>query len=344
MMEMIEADEQSKKRPRPSSPIGVPEDRILRALLRFFYLTAIQIGRTCGLSPRSLTYTQTRVKALVDHGYVQRIFLPRASQRGSAPSVYCLSRKGLNYLRDQGLDISRIRYRPSEQQESLLHLSHTLEVNDFLISCYELERRHPEVEVREMRHERDLKREPFRVEDSQEGKIVVCPDAWVDLRLRQADETVQSCLVLELDRGTEEERKFRHKVRGMVTWSEHGYEQQFGTTSLTLAVVVTAGERNGSRTSFTGPSWSLRRWTRGSRPTCFGSPPWARSSSTRRLFCSRRAGVDHSIITYSHCLRYRAPDHSFPTNGRVPIQRRLWVFPGDSLLLVSRWGPTVRLG
>jgi len=117
-----------------SLSLAPSDDGVLRALLRFYYLSSRQVC-LLGYSPRSLTYVQTKLKRLTDAGYCQRIWLPRPSARGSAPSVYTLARKGLNYLRAQGLDVPP-RYHPSEQREhSYLFLSHTLEVNDVLISA-----------------------------------------------------------------------------------------------------------------------------------------------------------------------------------------------------------------
>ena len=68
-------------RPERIKPMSEPaKERILRALLRYFYLTAIQVGRTCGYSPRSITHVQTHLKDLADAGYILRLFLPRPSQ------------------------------------------------------------------------------------------------------------------------------------------------------------------------------------------------------------------------------------------------------------------------
>jgi len=228
--------------PRSASPFTslVPsDDAILRDLLRFHYLSNRQV---CLLhySPRSLTYVQTKLKRLTDARYCQRIWLPRPSARGSAPSVYTLARKGLNYLREQGLDVPS-RYHPSEQREhSYLFLSHTLAVNDVLISAELFCRHEPRFELAATVHERELKRSPARVEDESGASITVIPDAWLDLRI---DGEFRVCLVLELDRGTEEQKAWRRKVRGLVAYANGPYQEAFGTRSLTIAVVTTSGVR-----------------------------------------------------------------------------------------------------
>ncbi len=195
------------------------------------------MGRACGYSPRSITYVQTHLKELADARQIVRLFLPRPSQHGSAPSVYCLARRGLNHLKAQGFEVTS-RYRPSEHQESYLHLSHTLCLNDLLLSIERVVRRFPQIELARLIHERELKRRPARIWD--EEKAGVRPDAWVDLRLRGA---YQMPLVVELDRSTEEQRQWRQKVRVLVGWAQGAYQQAFQTDSITILVVTTGGER-----------------------------------------------------------------------------------------------------
>src|SRR5215203_4144493 len=91
--------------------IGQPEDTILRAVRRYHYLTALQIARVAGYRSTSLTYVQTRLKRLVDAGYLQRPSFPRVGHTGSSPLVYTLGRKGRQYLFDQGEDVE-FRLRP----------------------------------------------------------------------------------------------------------------------------------------------------------------------------------------------------------------------------------------
>ena len=43
--------------------------------------------------------------------------------------------------------------------------------------------------------------------------------------------------------GTEEQKKWRHKVRALLAFADGPYQEAFGTTSLTIAVVVTAGAK-----------------------------------------------------------------------------------------------------
>jgi hypothetical protein len=65
------------------------------------------------------------------------------------------------------------------------------------------------------------------------------PDAWVDIRI---DGRLQVCLVVELDRGTEEQKAWRRKVNNLLAFADGPYQDAFGTRSLTFAVVTTAGD------------------------------------------------------------------------------------------------------
>lgn len=155
--------------------------------------------------------------------------------------MYTLGRKGLNYLAGAGIDIDRRRYRPSEQREhTYLFLGHTLAVNDVLISAELLSRTQPDYEIARMLHERDLKRRPVHIQDEDGRMMAVVPDGWLDVRVKGA---YQVCLALELDRGTEEQKVWRRKIRGLLAYANGPYQDAFQTKSLTVAVVATSGDR-----------------------------------------------------------------------------------------------------
>src|SRR5438552_3253113 len=102
---------QASKKIKPKI-IGPADDLILHALYRFHYLTSSQICRLL-YSPSSLGYVRSKLKALADAELVLTLFLPRPTQRGSAPSIFTLARKGLNYLDACGIDVDA-RFHPSE--------------------------------------------------------------------------------------------------------------------------------------------------------------------------------------------------------------------------------------
>jgi hypothetical protein len=217
-----------------------PSDQcVLLALQRYYFLTSSQLCRLL-YSPGSLTYIQSKLRKLVTSRYLQRIWMPKASPFGSSPAVYTLARRGLNHIRRLGLEVPR-RHRSSEHESaSYLFLSHTLELNDLLIAADELDRLSPTHRVASMLHERWLKRRPVHVINNDGKRVAVVPDAWLDLRIASR---FQVCLVIELDRGTEEQRAWRRKIANLLSFADGPYQDAFGTTSLTVVVATTAGER-----------------------------------------------------------------------------------------------------
>ncbi len=215
------------------------DEQVLKSLHRFHYLSSRQLCRLA-YSRGSLTYAQSKLKNLTDAGYCQRIWLPKRAQYGSAPSVYTLARRGINYLRAIGLDVSG-RFHPSEKRSlSYLFLDHMLELNDVLISAELLSRAMPQYRLADLRHDQDLKRAPVTVKTKAGGQAAVIPDAWLDLRLQGS---FRVCLAIELDRGTEEQKRWRQKVANLVAFADGPYQEAFGTTSLTFAVITTAGDK-----------------------------------------------------------------------------------------------------
>ncbi len=233
--------------------LGVTDDAILAALAQYYYLTALQVTRLL-VSRGALTRVQTKLKRLTDAGYLQRLYLPRPSQSGKAPSIYTLARRGLNYLMASER-ATNPRYHPVEQTElSYLFLSHTLAVNDFLIGARLLTRQLPDVVLNDSRHERELKREPVHVTIT-EGphhtptKLAVIPDGWLQFHVHAAAETG---VVLELDRGHIEQKRWRRRVAALLAYARGPYEEQFHTPAITIAVLATPGEKRAT---------DLLRWT-----------------------------------------------------------------------------------
>jgi hypothetical protein len=223
--------------------IGPAEDRILRALARYFYLTAPQVCRLFYKSG-SINFVQTKLNTLASLSYCMRLFLPRPARYGRPLSVYTLARKGLNYLASLEI-IGRERFRPIEEAErSYLHLSHTLCVNDFLIAAELLCQTYRTIQINQLAHERLLKSSPLMVRDRDGSAISVIPDGWLELiALGSDDKRYSYPITLEIDRGTIEQRAFRRKARGLLMSIRTAYVERFGTDSITKAFVTSAGEK-----------------------------------------------------------------------------------------------------
>lgn len=204
-----------------------PHECILKSLLTYYYLTAKQVCRL-HYSPGSFTRVEKLLKELRDNGYLQWDFLPVKRRFGSSPAYYMLAKRGISYLRRLGYDVSHLPY-PSEKKElKSLFLPHTMTVNDFLIAASLLSRVAPDICLCEMRHELLLKR-------TMKGSVI--PDGWLDFR--RGNE--QMCFWLEVDRGTEDVKVFREKIRSLVRFAKIQYQEVFHTPSITIVFATTAG-------------------------------------------------------------------------------------------------------
>lgn len=212
-------------------------DRILRSLGSLHLLTAEQLCRI-HYSDRSITYVKALLKELVDAGYVVADAVP--TKRYRSPYYYRLSQRGTRYLQGLGIDAC-----PPRSDLQGLFITHTLELNDVLISAAHVQKVDPSYRLEIFRHERELKRAPIRLEG-----MTVIPDAFLDFRrgsLRQA-------VLLEHDRGTEGESYFKRKVKAYLLLLHSGaYKEHFGVKSVSVAVTTFVGQVRAQQ---------LKQWTR----------------------------------------------------------------------------------
>jgi len=197
------------------------DEAILHSFILYPYLTIDQITRL-HYARGSATYVSTKLKTLLEHKY---LFRPNRLS-ATMPYIYCLGIRGVRFLRIQGVDVS---FHPSEHETmSYPFLQHTLAVNEFLLAASLLPRANPSLTLFAIKHDFTLKR-------TMRG---VVPDGWMDFRMGRH----QQCIWLELDRGTMEQKRFRRKISNLLAFAMHGYEEAFGTPSLTIAFATTAGE------------------------------------------------------------------------------------------------------
>lgn len=211
------------------------DERVLRTVLRYRQVSAEQVRRAL-YGRGSLKYAYARLKRLVDGGYLLHHQPP-----GGGPGVYWLGGKGRRHLELRGLDVPE-RYRPAEVHEhASIFYRHALAVADVLVAA-DLLARHPAVDVEAMLHNADLQRRPVSVTlgDGQQRRVV--PDGWIDLVVQEAEERFHVPLVLELDRGTHERRRFQAKIEALLAFADGPYQVAYGRKSLTIIVVATPGD------------------------------------------------------------------------------------------------------
>lgn len=152
-----------------------------------------------------------RLKLLVDNGYIQADCIP--TKNFKSPYYYTLDTKGMHYLAGIGIDTD-VNFRASKEvSESYLHLKHALELNDVLIAALKLKYADPRYYLARYVQERTLKRRPFKVAYNGASTSLI-PDGFLDIHKRTQDQPDPSLsIILEHDRGTEQQDHFRRRIR-----------------------------------------------------------------------------------------------------------------------------------
>jgi len=183
-----------------------------------------------------------RLKDLTDAGYVLPLFHPSIR----LPYMYALDRKGLNYLQAQGVDV-REYFRPSQEEDSaknFLFREHMLAISDVLIHALLFERSEPSFGIRTLLHERFFKNHPIKAvytrNKSEETKTLV-PDCYLEFACTGHEGNEDIIPVLwELDRGTEDQKFFRRRIRAYVVFlRSRAFETLFEVKNITVAFATT---------------------------------------------------------------------------------------------------------
>jgi hypothetical protein len=182
---------------------------------------------------------------LVDNGYIQADCIP--TKRFKSPYYYTLSGRGMLYLENIGLDTDPNFRAGKEVSESYLHVRHALELNDVLIAALRLKYTHPQFYLSRFNHERTLKRSPYKA-----GSTTLIPDGFLDFRDRTSNRALY--LILELDRGTEQQTHFRNRIKAYKTfYAADGCSSMFGVKVAYTAFVGFVGAKRLQQ---------MRDWTR----------------------------------------------------------------------------------
>jgi hypothetical protein len=230
----------------------IKEEDILQAVLTYQYLSVPQLTRLffSPHSKHSANHAGEYLKGLTEAGYLHRFPLPK-TQRGTPAFIYTLSGKGRKHLASLGCDLPAT-VRDAKPAPSYQHIQHTLSVNDVLIAASLLPRSNAAISLECMRHEWMLKQRPLHARPAAEsgagknaGASTVIPDGYLDFRLRLPEATYQTAVWLELDRGTEEQKQFHMKVRGLyAAATTDSYLREYAGEAgyLTIAFATTAGD------------------------------------------------------------------------------------------------------
>lgn len=232
-----------KKQPVTKKPLVVTPvyDLLLHDLNTLQRATAEQLTRL-NYRRGMLTTVKARLKDLTEAGFVLPLFHPSIK----LPYVYCLSRKGLQYLAGLGIDV-RDYFRPSEEKETernFLFREHMLSISDVLIHAMLFVRAAPAFRLERLLHERFFKNHPIKatyVRNNKEETRTLVPDSYLEfIHTKESGKEVKIPVLLELDRGTEEQKFFRRRLRAYIVFlKSRAFETVFNAKSMTVAFATT---------------------------------------------------------------------------------------------------------
>ena len=212
------------------------ELEVLVALKDYHYLTVDQIMLLTGRT--SLRSSQQRLKELSDAGFVVKHDRRSSNVLQPLRAAWSLTNKSKVYLEGAGMIV--LPPRPPRPYT----LDHGLGINDVLIRGVLLERTTPGVELLESYHDRELR--------TWRPMLSVVPDGFLHFAVSTPSGKHSFPVLLELDMGTMDGRKWQAKVRRYLQFFTGEFQTVFHTDAATVAVVVSDTERRLA---------NLRRWT-----------------------------------------------------------------------------------
>ncbi len=250
------------KRPKqPFNGITPAYDVLLRGSLDMpiglYHLHIATAEQLCRLHYKmgSFKYVRELLRVLCEHHYVQFDAMPIKSTKATrSPYFYALDKLGVEYLQAAGLDVNTSFRATKEIDKAYLFAKHTLELNDIIISAALLKRSHKTVWLEEFRHERELKRRPYKIKWHGGGYNLI-PDSFLIFRMVIPDGRQRRLpIVVEHDRGSEEQQYFRRRIRAYLTMLRNeGYKELFSVGGITIAFTTSAGVERLKK---------MREWTR----------------------------------------------------------------------------------
>jgi DNA-binding PadR family transcriptional regulator len=246
----------------PSFRITPPYDLLLRGsrqtpvgMYHLQLTTADQLTRL-HYKPGTLKTVKRRLKQLVDQRYITADVVPKR-YIGAPPYFYSLTPKGLRYLKSIGMDTNEA-HRPHDRLKHTLFIEHVLELNDVLIAAALLAHSTTGYYLHGFTHEQVLKRRPYTVTVQQHGRRVfnIIPDAVLDFRRPLLNGGYRyTPVLLEHDRGTEQQQYFRQRIRAYIAFLTSGiYQELFNTSAVNIAFTTFEGVRRREQMR----AWTLR--------------------------------------------------------------------------------------
>ncbi len=220
----------------------MPRDlEVLKAVYEYRALTHTQLTHLVFENNHPSIATK-RLYMLYHNGYLERLFLPARGGVAVSPTVYLLGEKGAQELSLRG-EYLNFYWAKDHLKVGTLFLSHSLAISEFRLKMT-LACRAAGIPIVEWRGERELKKDYDKVTVTSPSGVTrslpIIPDSYFVLETAKG----KRHLVLELDRGTMEGKRFRAKVEGYTEYFKSGaYKERFGTKSLRVLTVTESQRR-----------------------------------------------------------------------------------------------------
>jgi hypothetical protein len=201
--------------PQPLTPT---EEEMLRIISVYRYMTALDMAYSLG-TPKTLTRVRSRLTHLAggtdyqDRAFLYRFPLP-SNKGGNRERVFTLGAAGREVVESFGMPVDWY-YRPSKTGRlSGSHLAHQLLVTRFVVAAQQWTNAQPDYSLAEMRLSFEIERNL----GTRRGEVVV-PDAWLHFARVGGR---KSPVLLEIDRGSEYQERFKNHVRGRIEFLRSG--------------------------------------------------------------------------------------------------------------------------
>ena len=185
-----------------------------------------------------------RLQRLYHHGFLERRWSPVEYGQGTSQAIYLLAEKGADLVAQQlGIDRGAVAWQESYNQVGSPFLEHTLMVNEVRIAVTQAASQ-AGYTVEKWVTEEELKATKDTVQVSTSGgarrKMAVIADAYFVLNLGDK----RGHFFLEVDRGTEANKRWGLRVQGYRVYTESGqYSERYGTRSLRVLTVTIGPKR-----------------------------------------------------------------------------------------------------
>jgi Replication-relaxation len=238
----MKAKKAAPAREQPLPPLTFRDEDILQAVNTYRSMTAKDIT-SLFFSPSSINYARERLAALAggedgkERAYLYRVAMP--TRTGSRERVYTLGSAGREALLSLGVPVEG--YVPPYKADRLSHshLAHQLTLTRFVVAANLWVRTHADYALAEMRLSYEIEKRIAKLHGEKErAAALVIPDGW--LLFERVADRARSPLLIEIDRGSEYQERFKNHVRGRIAFIHSGdYAKVFGMPAVMIAYVTT---------------------------------------------------------------------------------------------------------